>query len=67
MVIKVCSAYSDKELEQKMQSVTDEGQARGYALKQVCYSTSYNSGAVGHTYNKDNFFRSAIMLFDSAK
>lgn len=67
MVAKVCSAYSDKELEQKIQRTIDDGAERGFLLKQVCYSTSFNTTASGHVPNKDYFFRSAILIFDNVK
>ncbi len=67
MIAKVCSAYSDKELEQKIQRTIDDGAERGFSLSQICYSTSFNTNATGHVPNKDYFFRSAILIFNDKK
>ena len=67
MIARVCSAYSDKELEQKIQRTIEDGEERGFSLVQVCYSTSFNTTASGHVPNKDYFFRSAILIFNNPK
>lgn len=67
MTVKVCSAFSDRELEEKIQRTIDKGKDLGFELRQVCYSTSFNMNATGHVPNKDYFFRSAILLFDGGK
>lgn len=68
MKAKVCSAFSDADLENKIQRAIDEGEDRGFVLTQVSYSVATTGTATTlRTPNKDNYFRSAVLIFDHVK
>ena len=71
MKVKVCSGFSDRELEEKIQAAIEDKALAGLTLCQICYSMS-----TAITYNNwfdleraesrasKGFYKSAILIFD---
>lgn len=71
MKVKVCSAFSDRELEEKIQSAIEDKALTGFTLCQVCYSMSsavtYDNWFElerAETRGSKGFYKSAILIFD---
>lgn len=71
MKVKVCSAFSDKELEKEIQSAIDDKLRDGFNLKQICYTMSsavtYSNWfdlERAETRGTKGFYKSAILIFD---
>ena len=72
MKVKVCSAFGDKELEEKIQSAIEEKRLAGLTLCQICYSIA---SAVTYkdwfeleraeSRSSKGFYKSAILVFDN--
>lgn len=71
MKVKVCSGFSDRELEEKIQSAIEDKALAGLTLCQICYSmasaVTYNSWfdlERAETRASKGFYKSAILIFD---